>query len=56
MAYTICTAEKKGFDKAIWQVQEDITKEGVGLILTHISPHLEEGYPGTLSDASYVIV
>ena len=40
---------KKGFDKAIWQVQEDITKEGVGLILTHISPHLEEGYPGTLS-------
>ncbi|MEN8769315.1 MAG: aldose epimerase family protein [Candidatus Arcticimaribacter sp.] len=40
---------EKGFDKAIWQVQEDITTEGVGLILTHISPHLEEGYPGTLS-------
>ena len=40
---------EKGFDKAIWQVQEDITKEGVGLILTHISPHMEEGYPGTLT-------
>ena len=40
---------EKGFDKAIWAVQEDITKEGVGLILTHISPHMEEGYPGTLS-------
>ena len=40
---------EKGFDKAIWAVQEDITIEGVGLILTHISPHMEEGYPGTLS-------
>ena len=40
---------EKGFDKAIWAVQEDITKEGAGLILTHTSPHMEEGYPGTLS-------
>lgn len=40
---------EKGFDKAIWAVQEDITKEGVGLILTHISPHMEEGYPGVLN-------
>ena len=40
---------KKGFDKAIWQVQEDYSKEAVGLILTYISPHLEEGYPGTLT-------
>lgn len=40
---------EKGFDKAIWHVQEDITTEGVGLILTHISPHMEEGYPGRLT-------
>ena len=40
---------KKGFDKVIWEVQEDESEEGVGLILTHFSPHMEEGYPGTLT-------
>ena len=40
---------EKGFNKAIWTVQENITKESVGLILTHISPHMEEGYPGKLT-------
>ena len=40
---------KKGFDKVIWEVKEDESEEGPGLILTHISPHMEEGYPGTLT-------
>ena len=39
----------KGFDKTIWTVEEEHTPDSVGLILTYQSPHMEEGYPGTLT-------
>ena len=35
----------RGFDRAIWQARED---QG-GLVLTHVSPDGEEGFPGTLT-------
>lgn len=38
-----------GFDKAIWAVEEEKREESVSIILTYVSPHLEEGYPGTLT-------
>lgn len=40
---------EKGFDKVLWKVEEVTTVEGVGLDLSYVSPHMEEGYPGTLS-------
>lgn len=39
----------QGFDKAIWAVEEEYAPESIGLILTYESPHMEEGYPGTLT-------
>lgn len=39
----------KGLDKVIWAVKEIQLKEGVGVVLTHKSLHMDEGYPGTLS-------
>lgn len=40
---------EKGFDKVLWKVEEVTTVDGVGLDLSYVSPHMEEGYPGTLS-------
>jgi aldose 1-epimerase len=39
----------KGFDKALWHA-EPFEKSGtVGVVLSHVSPDGDEGYPGTLS-------
>jgi aldose 1-epimerase len=38
----------RGFDKAVWRVEPFDRKEGVGLVLEHVSPDGDEGYPGTL--------
>jgi aldose 1-epimerase len=38
----------RGFDKQVWQATEVREGGNVGLRLTYTSPHLEEGYPGTV--------
>lgn len=38
----------KGFDKVIWNTEPFEDERGVGLVLTRISPAMEEGYPGNL--------
>ncbi len=37
-----------GFDKVVWKATPFETKNGVGLVLTYLSEHGEEGYPGNL--------
>lgn len=39
----------KSFDKVLWETEPFKTAEAVGLKLHYVSPHMEEGYPGTLS-------
>lgn len=39
----------KGFDKKVWASKAKETKDGPALVLTCVSPDMEEGYPGTLS-------
>jgi aldose 1-epimerase len=39
----------KGFDKVVWSVKKDESKEGKCLALTYVSKDREEGYPGNLS-------
>ena len=39
----------KGFDKHLWKAESFKNSEGVGLILTRVSPDGEEGFPGNLS-------
>ncbi|MEX1238189.1 MAG: aldose epimerase family protein [Cyclobacteriaceae bacterium] len=39
----------KGFDKAVWKIEEVPSKEGVALKLSYLSKDMEEGYPGNLS-------
>jgi len=39
----------KGFDKAVWQVEQFSGENEVGLNLTYLSPDGEEGYPGALT-------
>ena len=39
----------KGFDKVVWTARPMPTTHGPCLILTYVSPGMEEGYPGTLS-------
>ena len=41
----------KGFDKAVWNIEEVPSKEGVALKLTYLSKDMEEGYPGNLDVA-----
>ena len=38
----------KGFDKAVWNGESFQRDDAVGVILKHLSPDGEEGYPGTL--------
>jgi aldose 1-epimerase len=38
----------QGFDKVIWDVEEKVTPDSVGLILHYTSADMEEGYPGEL--------
>lgn len=38
----------KGFDKAVWQGEPFGNELGTGLLLDHISPDGDEGYPGRL--------
>ncbi|GAB2792435.1 galactose mutarotase [Rhabdobacter roseus] len=40
---------KKGFDKALWNAEEIRADTTVGLRLTHVSPDMDEGFPGTLN-------
>jgi aldose 1-epimerase len=37
-----------GFDKAVWDVKEIPSEDGVALQLTYLSKDMEEGYPGNL--------
>ncbi len=39
----------RGFDKRVWTAEARQTPEGPSLELRYVSPHLEEGYPGTLA-------
>ncbi len=38
----------QGFDKVVWDVEEKVTPDSIGLILTYTSADMEEGYPGEL--------
>jgi aldose 1-epimerase len=38
-----------GFDRAVWHAKTATTPTSVSLILTHISPDEDEGYPGTVT-------
>lgn len=38
-----------GFDKTVWQADTFERDEEVGIVLTHVSPDGEEGFPGTLA-------
>jgi aldose 1-epimerase len=41
---------EKGFDKKVWDVlAAGLTEKGVSLVMRHVSPDGEEGYPGTLT-------
>ncbi len=39
----------KGFDRKIWNYDASRYEGGISLMLTYLSPHGEEGYPGNLS-------
>ena len=39
----------KGFDKVIWDVEEDVKDSSASLILSYLSSDMEEGYPGNLN-------
>ena len=39
---------RKGFDKYVWEAEPVKEKDWVGVRLKRVSPHGEEGYPGTL--------
>ncbi len=39
---------KRGFNKAVWSVEPFEDGGDVGLVLEHVSPDGDEGYPGTL--------
>lgn len=38
----------KGFDKAIWNIEEVPSNDGVAIRLSYLSKDMEEGYPGNL--------
>jgi aldose 1-epimerase len=39
---------KEGFFKKIWNIKEVVHGEQPKIVLSYISPHMQEGYPGTL--------
>ncbi|MFQ3340807.1 MAG: aldose 1-epimerase [Flavobacteriaceae bacterium] len=46
----------KGFDKVIWSVEELNETDYIGLKLSYLSKHMEEGYPGNLNvEVTYVL-
>ena len=40
---------KKGFDKVVWDAAGFQSADAAGVKLTHVSPDMDEGYPGNLS-------
>lgn len=45
-----------GFDKKVWSAEEIQSDNDVGVKMTLVSPHLDEGYPGELKvDVSFVL-
>jgi len=39
---------KKGFDKVVWNAEEELSTRGPSLELTYLSKDMEEGFPGNL--------
>lgn len=39
---------RRGFDKVVWEAEPYATESESGVVLTHVSPAGEEGYPGEL--------
>jgi aldose 1-epimerase len=39
----------RGFNKAVWSVEPFADGKNIGLVLSHVSPAGDEGYPGTLT-------
>jgi aldose 1-epimerase len=39
----------KGFDKVVWKAEAFETKDGPSVVLSHLSPDGDEGFPGALS-------
>ena len=39
----------QGFDKKVWEAKTEESEDSVKLILTYLSPDMEEGFPGNLS-------
>jgi len=46
----------RGFDKAVWSMQRFERDGAAGVVLTHVSPDGDEGYPGTLrAEVTYTL-
>ncbi|HEY5078301.1 MAG TPA: galactose-1-epimerase, partial [Opitutaceae bacterium] len=39
----------KGFDKAVWKAAASETADGPAIVLRHLSPDCDQGFPGALS-------
>jgi aldose 1-epimerase len=39
----------RGFDKAVWSMEPFEREDAAGVVLSHVSPDGDEGYPGTLT-------
>jgi aldose 1-epimerase len=46
----------RGFDKAVWAMEPFERDHAAGVVLTHVSPDGDEGYPGTLrAEVTYTL-